>query len=221
MRHPPWMSTSGSSPGRTLRGRLGDERTNGFLFVGALVAIMWVAEVIDSLDSHRLDQYGIVARRFSGLDGVVFSPFLHAGFAHLIGNTIPFLLLGAVIAFNGAMRVLLVTVVVGLVGGLGTWLIAPSNSVTIGASGLVMGYATYLIARGVFSRRIVELVLGGVVAVIWGGMLLGSLVPREGVSWQAHLCGGIGGVIAAWLLTKDRAAEHDVRAPHRSTLDVV
>jgi membrane associated rhomboid family serine protease len=210
------MSTNGS--GRT-GGR--DERTTGFLLVGALVAVMWVSEIIDSLADHRLDQYGIVPRQVDGLDGVLFSPFLHGGFGHLVGNTIPFLVLGAIIAFNGAMRVLLVTAVVAVVGGLGTWLIAPENSVTIGASGVVMGYATYLIARGVFSRRIVELVLGGVVAVIWGGMVLGSLIPREGVSWQAHLCGGLAGVLAARLLTKPRADERDVRPVHRSPLDAL
>jgi membrane associated rhomboid family serine protease len=210
------MSTNGS-------GRAGgrDERTTGVLLVGALVAVMWVSEIIDSLADHRLDRYGIVARQVDGLDGVLFSPFLHGGFGHLIGNTIPFLILGAIIAFNGAVRVLLVTAVVAIVGGLGTWLIAPENSVTIGASGVVMGYATYLIARGVFSRRIVELVLGGVVAVIWGGMLLGSLIPREGVSWQAHLCGGLAGVLAARLLTKPRVDERDVRPVHRSPLDAL
>jgi membrane associated rhomboid family serine protease len=216
MGHPAGMSTNGPT-----RGGARDERANGFLFVGALVAVMWVAEIIDSLADHRLDRYGIVARQVDGLDGVLFSPFLHGGFGHLIGNTIPFLILGAVIAFNGAMRVLLVTAVVAIVGGLGTWLIAPSNSVTIGASGVVMGYATYLIARGVFSRRIVELVLGGVVAVLWGGMLLGSLVPREGVSWQAHLCGGLAGVLAAWMLTKSRDAEREVRPARRSPLDAL
>lgn len=208
------MSAIGSAGTTGGKGREG--RTDGFLLVGVLVAIMWVSETIDSLADNRLDQYGIVARQVDGLDGVLLSPFLHGGFGHLVGNTVPFLLLGAVIAFNGAARVALVTLIVGVLGGLGTWLIAPDGSVTIGASGVVMGYATYLIARGVFSRRVVELVLGGVVAVLWGGMLLGSLVPTPGVSWQGHLCGGIAGIVAARLLTKDRSDERDVRPPHRS-----
>lgn len=211
------MSTIGSAG--TTGGKRREARTDGFLLVGAMVAIMWVSEVIDSLADGRLDRHGIVARQVDGLDGVVFSPFLHGGFGHLVGNTVPFLILGAIIAFNGAARVALVTIVVAVLGGLGTWLISPEGTNTIGASGVVMGYAAYLIARGVFSRRIVELVLGGVVAVLWGGMLLGSLVPHAGVSWQAHLCGAVAGVVAARLLTKDRSAERDVRAPHRSSLD--
>jgi membrane associated rhomboid family serine protease len=215
------MSTFGSRGGSSDGGQGRAIPTEGFLLVGAMVAIMWISEVIDSIANHRLDQYGIVARQVSGLDGIVFSPFLHGGFGHLIGNTIPFLILGAVIAFNGAVRVALVTLIVAGLGGLGTWLIAPDNSITIGASGVVMGYATYLVARGVFSRRLVELVLGGIVAVLWGGMVLGSLIPREGVSWQAHLCGGIAGIVAARLLTKDRSDERDVRAPHRTPVDAL
>jgi membrane associated rhomboid family serine protease len=215
------MSTLGSHGGSGGAAKGRDLRTDGFLLVGILAAIMWVSEIVDQLADNRLDQYGIVARHVDGLDGIVFSPFLHGSFGHLVGNTVPFLLLGAVIAFNGAARVALVTLIVAGLGGLGTWLIAPDNSVTIGASGVVMGYATYLIARGIFSRRLVELVLGGVVAVLWGGMVLGSLVPRDGVSWQAHLCGGIAGVIAARLLTKDRSQERDVRAPHRTPVDAL
>lgn len=181
-----------------------DERTTGLFVVGAMAALMWVVEIIDTIDDHRLDGHGIRPRSFDGLDGILFSPFLHGGFGHLIGNTIPFLVLGAVIAFSGALRVLLVTAIVGLVAGIGTWLTAPSNSVTVGASGIVLGYATYLLARGIFSRRLMEIAVGVIVAVIWGGSFLFSLIPRPGVSWQAHLFGAIGGVVAAWLLTQER-----------------
>lgn len=181
-----------------------DPRTNGLLLVAAMAALMWIVEVIDAIANHRLDQFGIVPRQVSGLDGILFSPFLHSGFGHLISNTVPFLILGFVIALSGAVRVLQVTVIVGLVAGFGVWLIAPSNTLTVGASGIVMGYATYLISRGVFSRRAFELLVGVVIAVVWGGMVLASLLPKDGVSWQAHLFGGIGGVVAAWLLTADR-----------------
>ncbi|MGX6447310.1 rhomboid family intramembrane serine protease [Patulibacter sp. S7RM1-6] len=196
------------------------ERQNGFLLVGAMALLMWVVEIVDSLDHHRLDAYGIVPRRLDGLDGVVFSPFLHGGFGHLIGNTVPFLVLGAVIAFNGAVRVLLVTLIVGAVAGVGTWLIAPADTLTIGASGIVMGYATYLLARGFFSRRLLELAVGVLVLVVWGGALLWALVPRAGVSWQAHLCGGIGGVVAAWLLSGD-VRRRSAAPARRSPLDAL
>lgn len=197
------MSTT-LEPSRSRQVAQRDPRTNGLLLVAAMAALMWIVEVIDAIAGGDLDRFGIVPRQVSGLDGILFSPFLHSGFGHLLSNTVPFLLLGAVIALNGAVRVLQVTVIVGLVAGIGVWLFAGSNTITVGASGIVMGYATYLISRGVFSRRAFELLVGVVVAVIWGGMVLASLLPKDGVSWQAHLFGGIGGVLAAWWLTADR-----------------
>lgn len=186
-----------------------DPRTNGLMLVAAMVALMWIVEVIDAIAGGSLDRFGIVPRQVSGLDGILFSPFLHSGFGHLLANTIPFLILGAVIAMRGAVRVLQVTLIIGLIAGVGTWLFAASNTITVGASGIVMGYATYLISRGVFSRRPLELLVGVVVAVVWGGMVLASLTPTEGVSWQAHLFGGIGGVAAAWMLSADRPGTGD------------
>src|SRR5829696_3224228 len=105
---------------------------SGAIFVVAMAAVMWVAEVADQLADGRLDRYGIEPRDVDGLDGIVFAPFLHAGWDHLIGNTIPFLLLGLAVAVGGLARVATVTVIVALVGGLGTWLVAPANTIHIG-----------------------------------------------------------------------------------------
>jgi membrane associated rhomboid family serine protease len=93
-----------------------------------------------------------------------------------------------------------VTVIVAVVGGLGTWLIAPENTVHIGASGIVFGFATYLVARGAYSRSIGQIALGIVVLAVWGTTLLQGLVPEDGISWQGHLFGALGGVLAARLL---------------------
>ena len=185
-----------------------DPRFDGFRIVLGMSAVMWVLEVVDKLADNRLDQYGIEPRDGDGLIGVVAAPFLHGGFDHLVGNTVPFLLMGFVIAAQGAIRVLAVTVIVGLVSGLGTWLIAPDNTVHIGASGIVFGYATYLLSRGFFNRSALELAVGAVVAVVYGSALLGGLVPEDGVSWQGHFFGAVGGVVAArGLATKSSAEE--------------
>ncbi|MDQ3768422.1 MAG: rhomboid family intramembrane serine protease [Actinomycetota bacterium] len=180
------------------------ERMDAFGPLLGLVAIMWIAEMVDVVLGGRLDGLGIEPRDTEGLVGVVLAPFLHAGFGHLIANTIPLLLMGFAIALSGLARVVAVTVIVALVSGLGTWLIAAAGTVHIGASGLVFGYATYLISRGIFSRNLVHLALGGVIVLVFGTVLLGGLLPEEGVSWQAHLFGAIGGVLAARLLTPDR-----------------
>jgi membrane associated rhomboid family serine protease len=110
--------------------------------------------------------------------------------------------MGFIIALRGAAKLALVTAIVIVIGGLGTWLTAPSHSVTVGASGIVFGYAAYLLARGLFNRSMLELLLGAIVAVVWGGALLSSLVPHYGISWQGHASGAVGGVAAAWLLAR-------------------
>jgi membrane associated rhomboid family serine protease len=187
-------------------------RTDGVVVVAAMVLLMWVLEVVDSLANHRLDSYGIEPRETDGLTGIVAAPFLHAGFGHLLANTVPFVLMGLVIAVNGALRVVAVTAIVAFVSGFGTWLIGPDHTNHIGASGVVFGYATYLMARGLFNRRAVELAVGLLVAVVFGGALLGGLEPQEGISWQGHLFGAIGGVVAARVLARDRNP-HELR-PH-------
>lgn len=173
--------------------------------LGGIVAIMWILEAINSLDSNRIARSdGIFARNFDHLWAIFTAPFLHFSFQHLIANTIPFLFMGVIIALQGARRLLLVTLVIIVVGGLGTWLIAPSGTDTAGASGVVFGYATYLFARGFFNRSVLELLTGLVVGVVWGGALLSSIVPHTGVSWQGHVCGAIGGVVAAYLVRRER-----------------
>lgn len=202
-----------------MRERFGAQ-AGGLRALAALVGIMWAVEVVNSLDSYRLDKDGIVPRSLSHLDGVLFAPFLHASWSHLISNSVPFVILGLVIALAGAVRLLEVSAIVALVSGLGTWLIAPSNSVTVGASGIVFGYATYLISRGVFTRRVLEMLLGVVVLVVFGVTLLYDLIPHTGISWQAHLFGAIGGVIAASLLSERSKALPGNRMPARLGVDV-
>jgi membrane associated rhomboid family serine protease len=192
--------------------RLGPDRTNALLLVAAMVALMWATEVVDQIGFGDWDRHGIHPRDVDGLAEVLAAPFLHVGFGHLLSNTVPFAVMGAAIALGGFARVALVTLVVALVSGLGTWLIAPSDSIHLGASGVVFGYATYLVARGLLSRRLAELAVGTLVAVVWGFTLLQGLAPQERISWQAHLFGAIGGVIAASLLTRGARAERAAAA---------
>jgi membrane associated rhomboid family serine protease len=179
-------------------------RAEGIRLLAGIVAVMWIVEIINTVDSNRLDGDGIYGRSFSHLWGILTAPFIHASFAHLIGNTIPFVFLGLIIALRGAARLALVTAIVIVIGGLGTWLISPAGVPTVGASGVVFGYATYLLARGFFDRSLLELFTGVIVGVVWGAVLLASIVPHYGVSWQGHVCGAIAGVLAAWFLRRDR-----------------
>ena len=180
-----------------------DRGASGFLLLVALIAVMWAVEVVD-LVAGDLDSAGIRPRDADGLVGVAAAPFLHGGFGHLIGNTIPFVVLGAAIALGGLARIAAVTAIVAVVGGLGTWLTAPAGTIHIGASGLVFGFAAYLVARGAYSRRPLHVVGGLAVLAVFGTTLLSGLVPTPGVSWQGHLFGAVGGLVAARLLDRAR-----------------
>lgn len=196
------MSTARLSPRTRSRSLATDSWRAGLQLLFALVAVMWLVEIVNTLDSNGLDGDGIWARNLGRVWGIVTSPFVHASFAHLISNTIPLVFMGAIVALRGAGRLAAVTLTVIVLGGLGTWLIGPSSQSTIGASGLVFGYAAYLLARGFFNRSVLELLTGLIVGVVWGAALLASLVPHPGISWQGHLCGALAGVVAAWALAR-------------------
>jgi membrane associated rhomboid family serine protease len=180
-------------------------RQEGFALLAAMVALMWVVELINSVDSYKLDQDGLYPHNVDRIWGIFTTPFLHASWSHLIGNTIPFVFMGALIALEGARRLAAVTLIVIVLGGLGTWLVSPAGVPVVGASGVVFGYATYLLTRGFFNHSLTQILAGVVVVAVFGTALLASLVPHGNVSWQGHLCGGIAGVIAAWLLSRDRS----------------
>jgi len=168
------------------------------IVMAAIAVLLIVIEAIDAAGDYRLDRYGIVARRVDGLDGIVWAPFLHAGWEHLFANLVPGLVLGFLVLMT--RQFLVVTAVVWVCSGLGVWLIGPSSAVTVGASGIVFGWLTFLLVRGVFNRAFGQILLGLLVLAVYGSVLWGVL-PRDGsVSWQGHLSGALGGLLAAWLL---------------------
>lgn len=198
-RAPFGLKRSGEDPLTRTRNRV-----EGIQLLAGILALMWLVEVINTLDSNRLDHDGIYSRSVSHVWGILTAPFIHVSFQHLISNTIPFVFMGLIIALRGAARLALVTLIVIVVGGLGAWLIGPTNTSTVGASGIVFGYAAYLFSRGFFDRSLLELLTGAVVGVVWGGALLASIVPHYGISWQGHVCGAVGGVVAAAVLARER-----------------
>lgn len=175
----------------------------GQLSVG-FVALLWALEGLDTLLHHRLDAYGIQPRDQDGAIGILLAPLLHLGWAHLVGNTVPLLVLGFLLGLTGAAYALGVTAVVWLTSGLGVWLVAPDHTLTLGASGVAFGWLTCLIVRGFVARSFAQVAVGVLVLVLYGGLLWGVLPGQPGVSWQGHLFGALGGVLAALLLTERR-----------------
>lgn len=169
-----------------------------------LVAVMWVVEIIDAVLPLAVDQWGIVGRTTSGLVGVVLSPFLHAGFAHLMANTVPFLVLGVLVAWRSRERFWAVLTLIAVGGGLGVWLLTSPTTLTIGASGVVFGMAAYLVAAGLLTRHWLDIAVAVGVVLVYGTMFAGVLpfgVPA-GVSWLAHLTGALAGVGAAFAFAR-------------------
>ena len=166
--------------------------------LAGLVGLMWLAEVVDLvIFGGALDAGGIRPRTEAGLWGILFAPFLHGGFAHLVANTVPLLVLGWLVLVRGLRDFAWVTFVAVVLGGLGVWLVGGPRTVHIGASGLVFGYLGYLFLRGYWERSLPAILVAVVAGVLYGGALWGVLPVRQGVSWEGHLFGFAGGAAAA------------------------
>lgn len=172
--------------------------------LGGFVALIWAIGIVDFVLGGALNVYGIWPHHIIGLRGILFAPFLHGSLGHLIANTIPFVVLGWFVMLRETRDFFVVSAITMLVSGLGTWFLGSPNSVHIGASGLIFGYLGFLLLRGYFERNFPSILLSLVVGFLYGGTILGVLPTQPGISWQGHLFGFIGGVIAARLLARKR-----------------
>jgi membrane associated rhomboid family serine protease len=166
--------------------------------------LMWAVFLATKLLGDTLLSLGIIPRTMVGLRGIVFAPFLHGSLAHLMANTIPFVVLGWLVMLRDARHFLPVTVLAMIGSGLMAWLLGAPRSVHVGASGLIFGYLGFLILSGWFARSFASIALSLVVVFLWGGMVLGVMPGEAGISWQAHLGGFLGGAIAASMFKASR-----------------
>ncbi|WP_300267249.1 rhomboid family intramembrane serine protease [Microbacterium sp.] len=176
-----------------------------------LLAVMWAIQLIDAALPGSFTGFGLRSWDLSSITGLVLGPLLHSGWLHLLSNSLPFLVLGCLVAVEGARRFWLVTVIVALIGGVGTWIINAPGTLTVGASVLVFGYFVYIVVR-VFSprpiaHRVAYALIAAIIIVLYGGSMLAGIVGvSAGVSWQAHLFGGIGGGVSALTGARRRGA---------------
>lgn len=189
------------SPPAAVRGELWSEIRAQARVLGGFVGLLWVIHIVNAIVFQGgLAALGIHPRTLRGLLGILFAPLLHGSFAHLSANTVPLLVLGAIVMQRRKRDLAIVSVISALVGGLGIWLVGGSATVHIGASILVFGYLGYLLLRGVFERRVWSILGSIFVFFLYGGALWGVLPGQAGVSWQGHLFGLLGGILAARLL---------------------
>ena len=176
------------------------ELRRGAVVMAGVLAVLWLIELVDTISGHALDGLGIRPWNLVGLLGIIPAPLLHFGFGHLAANSVPLFLMGSVLWAGGRHEFGVATIVPWITSGLLAWLLTPPGAVIAGASGIVMGWMAYLITRGVLTRAAAYLSVGIGTVVLYGSVLYNVLPLREGVSWQGHLGGVIGGVLAAWML---------------------
>lgn len=165
-----------------------------------LLAGLWALELVDQVSGNALDSFGIAAREVDGLPEILTAPWLHAGWQHLASNSVPFFVLGFLVLLSGVVRWVVSSLTSVVSSGLFAWLLTPAGTIVLGASGLIFGWLTYLIVRGLWSRRPGQVAVGVLVLLVYGGLIWGVLPGAAGISWQAHLGGAVGGVVAAWAL---------------------
>src|SRR5215217_59250 len=180
-----------------------------------LLAGLWFLELLDQLSGNELDQLGIHAREVDGVPEIFTAPFLHAGWDHLISNSLPFYVLGFLVLLSGLARWVASSLIIIIISGMTAWSLTPPHTIILGASGLIFGWLTYLLARGIWSRRPAQVVVAVIVLLLYGGLIWGILPGSAGVSWQAHLGGAIGGVVAAWLMHRRASGQLVTTAPGR------
>lgn len=168
--------------------------------LSAFVAALWVIQTVNWATGYSLNTvFGLVPRHLDGLDGVIGMPVLHGSFQHLMSNTPPLLLMGALLAATATRALLAINAVIIGLGGVLVWLFG-SSAIHIGASGLVFGWFGFLTARGLVDRSLMTLGAAILVGLLYGSIIWGVVPGQSGVSWEAHLFGAIAGVAAALVL---------------------
>jgi membrane associated rhomboid family serine protease len=195
------MVAPAPAPRRTAR-VLPRNPVSSALFMLLFTAGLYVVEAFDVVSGGALDRtYGIEPLQVDGLDGVLFAPLLHGNWAHLMSNTVPFLVFGFLAMAGGFRQFLVVTATIWVLGGLGVWLTGGSGY-HIGASGVIFGWLVFLLTRGFFARSGLQILMAVGLFFVWGGILFGVLPGQPGISWQAHLFGALAGLLVARLAAR-------------------
>ncbi len=167
------------------------------LIPAQFVLLLWAIHLIQVILGLDLGMYGVYPRTVIGLRGVLFSPLLHSGWAHLFANTPPLFFLSVMIMLFYRRVAIPAFIMVYLLTGLAVWGFG-RGVFHIGASGVVYGLVAFVFWNGIFRRNLKSIALALIVVFYYGSMFMGILPGQEGISWESHLLGGLVGIFTAY-----------------------
>ena len=165
------------------------------------VVVLWFVFWLEIRFDFDFVQNGIYPRTFLGLQGIIFSPFIHADMKHLYNNIFPLLILLAALQFFYAKQSLQVIGYGIILSGFITWVICRDNY-HIGASGLIYVLFSFVFFKGIQTKYIRLVALSLAVIVVYGGLVwyifpTSNIQGENSISWEGHL----GGLLTGFLLS--------------------
>ena len=167
-------------------------------FTLMIIAVLFGIHIFNFLCGYRLNYFGIYPRKIHGIPGIISTPLLHANFNHLFFNCIPLFVMVSFVLLDGMTTFISVTIIVTVLGGAATWLFG-RRGVHVGASGLIMGYWSYLLIEAYQHPTVLSIALGIVCIYYFGSMILNVFPTRARSSWEAHLFGFLAGLAASYI----------------------
>lgn len=171
------------------------------VFPGLIIALLWVIKTIEVAFNISFAEYGLLPQTIQGLRGILFSPLLHADWAHLSSNSVPLFLLSSALFYYYGKKAMTIFILCWLVTGLWVWVFAGDTGIHIGASGVVYALATFHFTGGLLRREPRMMAFSMLVAFLYGGLVWGispDFFPGKNISWQSHLLGGLAGILIAF-----------------------
>ncbi|QIA07782.1 rhomboid family intramembrane serine protease [Draconibacterium halophilum] len=174
---------------------------HSLLFPALFVLLLWIVKIIELTSGLSFVKFGIFPRHVNGLQGILFSPFIHSDFSHLISNSLPFFILGFMLIYFYRRISYRIFFLLYILSGISTWFMG-REAWHIGASGVVYALAAFHFVSGIIRSDVRLLTLSAIVVFLYGGLVWGLLPIRPEISWEGHLSGAIFGVLLAFYYRK-------------------
>ncbi len=176
---------------------------HSLLLPGFFVFLFILVKLIESILHLDFSGGGIYPLRLKGLPGILFSPFIHGDFNHLVSNSVPFFLLFFALIYFYRRISYRIFILIYFISGLCVWL-GGREAWHIGASGLVYGLAAFHFVSGVIRSDLRLLTIAAIVVFLYGGMIWGIFPLDPKISWESHLWGAASGVILSIYFSRYR-----------------